>query len=109
MFVLFRMKNESGFTLIEMLIVLMIITVLIILLIPNLTDRSTQVHDKGCKALVATVQAQVNAYQLDVGKLPTSLDELANAKYIKNDQKKCSNGKELSYNNSNGVVNVAQN
>ncbi|MBD1222742.1 prepilin-type N-terminal cleavage/methylation domain-containing protein [Virgibacillus halodenitrificans] len=46
------LKNNRGFTLIEMLIVLMIISVLIILIVPNLSGKSKQVHDKGCEALV---------------------------------------------------------
>ena len=53
--------NQKGFTLIEMLIVLLIITILIILIVPNLAGRSEEVHDKGCDALVSVVQAQVHS------------------------------------------------
>ncbi|HLS66561.1 MAG TPA: competence type IV pilus major pilin ComGC [Pseudogracilibacillus sp.] len=87
--------KEKGFTLVEMLIVLLIITVLILLIIPNVTDNSEAVHDKGCKALKETVQAQVSAYQLEKGKLPTTLDDLVTAGFISSDQKKCQNGKRL--------------
>lgn len=87
--------HEKGFTLVEMLIVLLIITVLILLIIPNVTDNSEAVHDKGCKALKETVQAQVSAYQLEKGKLPTTLDDLVKAGFISSDQKKCQNGKRL--------------
>ncbi|MEI3606810.1 competence type IV pilus major pilin ComGC [Pseudogracilibacillus sp. SE30717A] len=96
-------KKEDAFTLIEMLIVLTIITVLILLVVPNLTDKSTTIHDRGCEALVQTVQAQVGAYQLDKGKKPNSLDELRKEDYIKEDQKQCKNGNTLSL-NSNGTV-----
>lgn len=88
-----------------MLIVLMIITVLIILLIPNLTDKSTQVHDRGCEALISTVQSQVHAFQLDTGKLPSSLTALTNAKYIRDDQTTCKNGTKLKYDANDGIVN----
>lgn len=91
-------KNNQGFTLIEMLIVLMIITVLIILIIPNLSSRSKEVNDKGCEALATVVQAQVDAYHLDTNTFPTSLNSLANTDYLNSDQIKCKNGKELSYN-----------
>jgi len=90
--------NEKGFTLIEMLIVLLIITVLILLIIPNMTDQSDTVHDKGCQALKETVQAQISAYQIEKGKLPKSLDDLVRAGYITSDQKKCQNGKRLTLN-----------
>lgn len=97
-------KREEGFTLIEMLIVLMIITVLIILFIPNLTNKSSEVHDKGCEALVATVQTQVHAYQLDEGKLPGSLSALETAGYIREDQQACQNGVTLTYDPLEGIV-----
>lgn len=98
-------NNEKAFTLIEMLIVLLVITVLIILFIPNLTDQSSAVHDKGCEALVQTVQSQVYAYQLDHGKLPSSLQVLVNEQYISNDQLACQNNKSLKM-SEEGVVSV---
>lgn len=84
-------KNEKGFTLIEMLIVMMIISVLIILIVPNLSGRSKDVNEKGCEALVSVVQAQVEAYQLEKGKRPASLDDLV-PEFITNDQKSCKSG-----------------
>lgn len=87
--------KEHGFTLVEMLIVLLIITVLILLIIPNITDNSETVHEKGCRALKETVQAQVSAYQLEKGKLPNSLDDLVKDGFISSDQKRCQNGKRL--------------
>lgn len=92
---MFVTKNEKGFTLIEMLIVLTIITVLIILIVPNLTDRSEAVHEEGCEALRETVQAQVSAYQLENGRLPSSLSALETSGFISKDQQKCKNGKNL--------------
>lgn len=88
-------KNEKGFTLIEMLIVLMIITVLILLIVPTLANRTTNVQDQGCEALKQTVQAQVNAYHLEKRKMPTSVGELEREGYISSDQKTCDNGVEI--------------
>src|SRR5690625_2815331 len=90
-------KNNHGFTLIEMLIVLMIISVLIILIVPNLGGKSKEVNDKGCDALVSVVQAQVDTYRLETGDYPASLDTLETAGYITKDQKTCPNNKELDY------------
>src|SRR5690625_3146922 len=98
-------KNEKGFTLIEMLIVLTIITVLILLIVPNLTDKNKSVHDTGCEALKNTVQAQVGAYQLDKKKLPSDLEELETAKYITEDQTKCKNGNTLTL-DEKGLVSI---
>ncbi|ELK46233.1 ComG operon protein 3 [Halobacillus sp. BAB-2008] len=52
------MKNEKGFTLIEMLIVLLVISVLLIITIPNMTKNSQNIRDKGCEALTATAEAR---------------------------------------------------
>jgi|SRR5690625_1527651 len=97
-------KNEKGFTLIEMLIVLTIITVLILLVVPNLTNKSKSVHETGCEALRNTVQAQVSAYQLDEEELPTALSTLVDAKYITTDQTECKNGDTLEL--KNGLVSI---
>lgn len=100
------LKEERAFTLIEMLIVLMIITVLILLIIPNLSDKTASVHDKGCDALKETVQAQVSAYQLDKGALPNSLSELVETNYITEDQTTCQNGAKKLVLDSKGMVKV---
>lgn len=97
------LKNDKGFKLIEMLIVLMIISVLIILIVPNLSSKSNQVHDKGCDALVSVVQAQVDLYHLDKNSYPESLDKMV-PEYISKDQKKCQDEKELGYSSSSGKV-----
>lgn len=83
--------------LIEMLIVLLIISVLIILIVPNLAKKTTEVNDKGCKALVTVVQAQVDAYRIDNGKFPASLDVLKQDGYISDDQLRCKGKGELVY------------
>lgn len=97
-------KNNSGFTLIEMLIVLSIISVLIILIVPNLGKSNQQVHDQGCDALVTVVQSQVYLYHLEKGKYPDKLSDLVDDDFITDDQTKCSNGETLHL--ENGIVYV---
>lgn len=96
------LKSEKGFTLIEMLIVLLIIAVLIILIVPNLSGRTKEVHDKGCDALKTVVQSQVHLYHLEKGEYPENLGQMVDEKYITEEQLKCSNNKKLVY--VNGVV-----
>ncbi|MCZ0704068.1 competence protein ComGC [Natronobacillus azotifigens] len=86
------LKNEKGFTLIEMLIVLSIIATLLILLIPNLADRNEEVHDKGAEALIQMAESQVQLYILDHGRHPDSISTLVSEKYLQTD--KLSNGKQ---------------
>ncbi|WP_339228112.1 competence type IV pilus major pilin ComGC [Oceanobacillus sp. FSL K6-2867] len=87
-------NNNRGFTLIEMLIVLLIISVLIILIVPNLGDRSNEVHSKGCEALVTIVQGQVDVYYMENNSYPNSLDALV-SDYLTEDQLTCPNGEDL--------------
>lgn len=97
-------KNNKGFTLIEMLIVLMIISVLIILIVPNLSGKSKAVHETGCEALVKVVQAQVDLYYLDEGKYPASIEDLV-PDYISEEQTTCSNNKNITLNTDGKVIN----
>lgn len=99
-------KNENAFTLIEMLFVLLIISVLLILIIPTFSSKSSGVHDQGCEALVKVVQAQADVYQLNESKVPTSLQELVSKEYITEEQTSCSNNKSLTINNQ-GIVTIS--
>lgn len=101
------LKKQDGFTLIEMLIVLMIITVLILLIVPTLANRTENVQDRGCDALKQTIQSQVNAYNLEIGEIPKSTQELVTEKYITKDQTTCENGKSFSIDES-GIVEIVQ-
>ncbi|MGG3469984.1 competence type IV pilus major pilin ComGC [Neobacillus pocheonensis] len=98
-----KMNNEKGFTLIEMMIVMLVISVLLIITIPNVAKHNSNINNKGCDAYVKMVQAQVQAYQMEKNKIPT-LDELETAGYLNN--KGCPNGKSVVI-DSEGNVTVA--
>lgn len=49
------LKGNKGFTLIEMLIVMLVITVLLLIMIPNVLKHNTVINNKGCSALVKMV------------------------------------------------------
>lgn len=85
------LKNQKGFTLIEMLIVMLIITVLIAIAIPNVTKQSSAVDEKGCKAFVQMVQGQVESYRMDLKVVPT-LTDLVTEGYLKTGETECPNG-----------------
>ena len=78
-----KIKEELGFTLIEMLIVLLIISVLILIAIPNVSKHSKSIDDKGCDAYVSMVQGQVEAYKMENKKYPVDFDELESGGYLK--------------------------
>ncbi|NYF24593.1 competence type IV pilus major pilin ComGC [Sporosarcina sp. JAI121] len=94
--------NEKAFTLIEMMIVLLIISVLILIAIPNVTKHSKSIDEKGCDAYMKMVQGQVEAYKMDKKLIPSSIGELVEEEYLpKNAQ--CPDGTQLSI--DNGTVN----
>lgn len=79
------LKNTRGFTLVEMLIVLAVITTLLILLVPNLADRNLEIQDKGTEALVQMAESQVQAYVIDHGSYPNSIETLVKQNYLQTD------------------------
>jgi competence protein ComGC len=94
-------KNENGFTLIEMMIVMLIISVLLIITIPNVTKHSANINNKGCQAFVDMVQSQVQSYEMEKNKIP-AISDLKDAEYISNDQ--CPDGKTMVIIDANGKV-----
>lgn len=97
-----RIKDQRGFTLIEMLIVMLIITVLIAIAIPNVAKQTSAVDEKGCKAFVQMVQGQVESYRMDNKKVPAMTD-LVSGGYLKTGETSCPNGETIDI-STEGVV-----
>ncbi|WJY28458.1 MULTISPECIES: competence type IV pilus major pilin ComGC [Sporosarcina] len=95
--------NEDGFTLIEMMIVLLIISVLILVAIPNVTKHSKSIDEKGCDAYLKMVEGQVQAYKMDTKKIPASLVELSENDYLPPDAK-CPDGSGLTIDTAGKVT-----
>lgn len=87
-------KNEKGFTLIEMLIVLLIISVLILVTVPNVGKHFKTIDEKGCGAFISMVQGQVEAYRVSEMKYPTVTD-LVDKGYLKNNETACPSGEKF--------------
>lgn len=71
----------EGFTLIEMLIVMVIISILILLFVPNLAKQKESVQKKGEAAVVKVVEAQAEIYEVTNEKIP-SISQLVTEDYI---------------------------
>ena len=101
------MKNQKGFTLIEMMIVLLVISVLLIITVPNIATHSSKINSKGCEGYIKMVEAQVQAYKIDKNAIPT-FEQLQTDKYLKNTGSKCPDGKtELVINTEGAVLKAA--
>ena len=88
-----KRNKHAGFTLIEMMIVMLVISVILMITIPNVTKHNSNINNKGCDAYVKMVQAQVQAYEMEHNEVPT-LAELETAGYLKENQG-CPNGKNV--------------
>ena len=72
------MRNtKHGFTLIEIMLVVIIIGVLSAMVIPRLVGRSEQARQAAARADVeANISVALDLYELDSGAFPRSLDDL---------------------------------
>ena len=77
------MRSKKGFTLVELMVVVVILGILVAIAIPiynNVTDDAKQ---KACDSNVKAIQAAVSMYQTaNSGKLPSQLENLV-PQYIK--------------------------
>ena len=89
------MKNEKGFTLVEMLVVLLIISILILVTIPNVSKHFATIDEKGCNAYILMLQGQVEAYKLNNNVYPTSVSDLIDEGYVVEEELKCPDNTEI--------------
>ena len=62
-----KMKEEAGFTLIEMLIVIMIISILMLMVISNIGGVKGTVSKKTNQGIVQTVESEMLIYEMSNG------------------------------------------
>ncbi len=65
-------KNEKGFSLIELLIVMVIIGMLASLVGPKMFSKVGKSKQKSAKAQISMFETSLDMYRLDMGKYPTS-------------------------------------
>lgn len=87
--------KQKGFTLLEMVVVVIIISVLFLLTVPNVSKVINSVDDRACQAMTKVVDSAIAQFKLDYGTMPNSVTDLVNGGYLDASQAKCSNGKEL--------------
>lgn len=70
------MKNNSGFTLVELLVVMIIIGLLAAFVAPNFMRREEQARVTAAKAQIESLGTALEMFRLEVGRYPTSAEGL---------------------------------
>jgi len=68
--------RRSGFTLIEVLLVVAILGILAAVVVGNFGNHGDNARIKATRSSIAAIATQIDVYQLDTGRYPTSLQNL---------------------------------
>ena len=71
-----RRASRDGFTLIEILLVVVIIGILAAVAVPNLAGRVGQAQASSAKQSIASIESAIDLYEMDNGRFPDSLQNL---------------------------------
>ena len=78
-----KRKNEAGFTLMELMIVMMIIGVLTTLAIPSFVGAIRSAKEAVLKEDLRVMRSAIDSYTMDKNKAPQSLEDLVQEGYLK--------------------------
>ena len=99
-----RLNKQTGFTLLEMVIVVTIIAILFLLSVPNIQKTLGIVDKKGCDALTKTVDSAILQYHLEYDENPGSTSDLINAGLLSEEQTRCDDGRTISVSGGQAVA-----
>lgn len=87
-----RRRAKGGFTLIELVVVIVILAILAAVIVPNFMHRTEDAKMANAVATIKTLDGAIDMYTVDTGSLPPTLDALItnpqvkgwNGPYLKN-------------------------
>ena len=69
-------KGISGFTLIELMLVMVILAVMAAIVLPKFTGRSQQAKITAAKTQIAQLEVALDAFEIDISRYPTTAEGL---------------------------------
>jgi len=73
-----RNREQRGFTLVELLLVLVILALIAGLVLPGIIGKAESAKAKAAASQISRISMSVESFYLDTGNTPSSLDELVN-------------------------------
>src|SRR5262245_47835646 len=77
------MKKRSGFTLVELMVVLTVIALLLSVVIPDYIGRMKTAEEAVLRENLTMMREALDKHYADAGKYPGSLDELVSKRYLR--------------------------
>lgn len=90
-----KLKQSKAFTLLEMTIVVIIISVIFLLTVPSIQKTLSVVNNKGCKAIEKVADAAILEYKMEYNEYPSSVSNLVSAGLLSEEQLTCDGSKSL--------------
>ncbi|HHY95977.1 MAG TPA: prepilin-type N-terminal cleavage/methylation domain-containing protein [Firmicutes bacterium] len=103
-----RAKKEEGFTLVELMVVIIILGALVAIAVPMYTGSKKDAVEKACQANLRTLEGAIAQYRAVNGAYPVNLAALV-PDFIKAVPKCPENQDSYGYDNTNGKVTCPNN
>lgn len=71
-----KLCSKGGFTIIELMLVMVILTVLAAVVVPKFTNRSEQARITAANTDISNIEVALESFEVDMGRYPTSTEGL---------------------------------
>lgn len=78
-----KLKNQKGFSLLELMIAMFIMIILLSIAVPTYERSVRNAREVVLKENLFQIRRSIDQYTADKGKLPGSVDELVEARYLR--------------------------